>query len=232
MAILGILLAVLSVFFSSNLRITNRQIAAADAGLAVRLSLLRLNDIVAQSAYIYPAEQSLTINGTALSTGASLLAVLVPEDTTYCPDAGTQTYCGFAYSIEDRAPYAAILGAGNATTGLALIEWQVSGISWPRDTLPTTTWNSATPGILADSADPLRSDLASAAQLTLALQQSDFDENAFTYTANVTNIASALIQSVSSNLVVRYNRNPPVEVERTNYVFSRAIPRAAQSNPE
>jgi prepilin-type N-terminal cleavage/methylation domain-containing protein len=112
MAILGILLAMLTAFLVNNQQVTTTQISNATLSNDLRLAHLRIGEIVAQAHYIYPSGQTISINGTAYTTGKEALAVLVPRGTTYCDDnnSSDRDYCGFAYVIVNRSPYVSLLG--------------------------------------------------------------------------------------------------------------------------
>jgi prepilin-type N-terminal cleavage/methylation domain-containing protein len=240
-AILSILLATLGAVFTSNLRVSSQQISAADADLTVRLSLLRLQEIISQAHYIYPAGQTLTLNTPqgprTFTTGPDVLAVLIPQTgaSSYCPGTANR-YCGRLYSIEARTPYQAILGADSGATNFALIEWQAENISWPQNQIPAltiATWANATPNVMADSVVPSASggsSLAAISNLNLAATGAVYDRNAspgFSSTG-AADAATALITAVAPNLVVDYGRG---RVERASYAFSYAIPRTQQPNP-
>lgn len=240
-ALLGILLAALGSVFTTNLRVSTQQISAADAELTIRLSLLRLQEIISQAHYIYPAGQTLTLQTAdgprTFTTGADALAVLIPQTGTssYCP--GTANlYCGRLYSIEARTPYQAILGADTAATNYALIEWQAENIVWQQNRVPAvaiTTWADTRPNVMADSVIPAASggsSLAAADNLNLASTGAIYDNDAvprFTSTG-AQDVPSALIAAVAPNLIVDYGRG---RVERSSYAFSYAIPRTQQPNP-
>jgi prepilin-type N-terminal cleavage/methylation domain-containing protein len=240
MSIFLILLGALSTFFASNQRVASQQITSGNASLVARQSLLRLNELLFQAAYIYPANQpiTLTVDGTAktLTTGASVLAFLIPQSASspYCTGTA-QTYCGFVYSIESRVPFADVLGNRTDVTGFALLEHKVDGaqrINWSVGTIPTRTWGQATVGVVADSVDNAISDLGSAANLQLsdATKVPDGERSTFSYTSTVT--ANALIQSVNYTLSIRYNqRGQAISSQQTGYTFSRVIPRIALPNP-
>lgn len=243
MVILGVLLAFLGSFFAFNQRFGGEQITSAKINNDARLAFLRISDVMAQAQYIYPAGQALTLKGTGftetITTGAAALAVLVPSKTTYCPAAVTVDYCGFVFSIESSSPYAAILGSGSATTGVALAEYRFAGIEWDQSKLPTRTLQdpNALRSPLVDSVDTANSSLAAAADLDFAVH-SNYDEATFVFPppnpdaatlAALGQNSAALVNSVESRLQLAYNvRGKTVTAQRSNLVFARAVPRARQ----
>lgn len=250
LAIFGILLAGLGLFFASNLNVTQRQIGAADANLSVRLALLRMGEVAAHAHYIYPAGQTVTLTDSATSSsrsftvGPAAMALLLPAGTTYCdPNGTTQTYCGFLYSVEDRDAYTAYLADNTVGTGKVLVEWRTEGsaLGWPRNTLPTavtTGWGASSARPLADSvvdaaaADPTASSLAAAADLAGSSTPPTYDDRVFTADPTDTSAGDSLIQSVGTRVVVRYGGSRSAQIGRSSFVFSRAIPRGAQPNPD
>jgi prepilin-type N-terminal cleavage/methylation domain-containing protein len=243
MAIFGIFLAALGGFFASNNRISNQQISAADANLALRQSLLRMTEVITQAAYIYPAGQSITLTSSGQSvtvtTGADVLAVLVPAGNVYCTIT-TRDYCGFLYRIQDRTPFVDVLGS-SAKTQFALIEWQSRSLSWTKNTLPTstlTTWSNATRAVMADSIVPFTptntngSSLSAAANLSISQEAPILDDQANLFDLNATarNEADGLVSGVAPRLVIAA-KNGSAESVRAANIFSRAIPRAMQPVP-
>jgi prepilin-type N-terminal cleavage/methylation domain-containing protein len=231
MAILGILLAVLSAFLIGNQRVTSSQITAATLNNDVRLAFLRIGELVTQAHYIYPANQEITIKGTKRTTGNLALAILVPEGTTYCKATGTgNTYCGFAYVIEDRTPYADLLGAGGGTTGLALVEHKQEGLIWPQFKQPATelkVWATPASEPVVDSVDS-SSNLAGVSTLQKGNSTNSFDGNAFDNNAVMDN-SKAVVAAVNSSLILERTINgKAIKVSRDNFVFSRTAPRATQ----
>ena len=241
-AILGTLLAALGAFFVVNQRVGNEQITAAKLNTDLRLAFLRMSDVASQAQYIYPAGQTLTLEGgsrftTTLTTGANTLAVLVPRDTAYC-EAATSGYCGFAYTFEDSASYADILGAGDGTTGAALVEYRFENLAWAGNALPAKTWTdtAAKRSPLVNSVDVAASSLTDVNTIAFA-DYSNYD-TAVSFpasgatSADLATFASdeeALIKSVTSTLKLRYTfRGKEIANERENVMFARAIPRAGQ----
>jgi hypothetical protein len=210
----------------------------------LRLAHLRISEIVAQSHYIYPSGQTLTINGKPYSTGAAALVVLIPRGTTYCKAEGAtaidRDYCGFAYVIEDRTPYVALLGSG-ATTNRVIVEYRVEELDWdpiknvanakktPAEFL--TTWTTATANPVADSVDPANTDLAGLANLEVSARQGTFDTEAEFDLGAAADKPKALISAVTSMIALERTINgKAVSVTRDNYVFSKAIPRNTLPN--
>ncbi len=233
MAILGILLGVLTAFLIGNQRVTSNQITAASLNNDVRLAFLRISEIVAQTHYIYPAGQTLTINGASYTTGKDMLAVLVPEGTTYCdatPSGTPATYCAFAYAITDRAPYITKLGNGAGTTGFALIEFKQTGLLWTKGSQPTSVlaiWASAASSPVVDSV-ATTSSLAALINLEKGTSSNYDGPAVFSTTANL-DTSKGIVAAVNSSLVLERTVNgKAVTVTRNNFVFSRTTPRPTQ----
>jgi prepilin-type N-terminal cleavage/methylation domain-containing protein len=255
MGILGLLLAMLSGFLISNQKVTSQQITAATLNNDTRLAFLRMSEVISQAHYIFPPNQTLILNGKTYTTGSSTLAVLIPAQTTYCPIA--EDYCGFAFTIEDRTPYAAILGVNTGTTNLALIETTKRGVAWQQSSssaavkiIPTKidtmyTWNDTdasdenTPNDdfsqfpITDSVNGSTSDLASFSKLQTATN-TNFDSG-FDVEVDVTETskyATYLVASVNSSLSLeRKIGGKTLSLTRENFVFSRAIPRSSTTSP-
>ena len=238
-AILGTLLAALGAFFVVNQRVGNEQITAAKLNTDLRLAFLRMSDVASQAQYIYPAGQDLTLDGptfdTTLTTGANTLAILVPRDTAYC-EAATSGYCGFAYTFEDSANHADILGMGDGMTGSALVEYRFEDLSWTENMLPSKTWmdDDASRSPLANSVDVAASSLTDVGTVAFA-DYSNYDTNAFDFPTTETVHATfasdekALIKSVTSTLKLRYTfRGKEIATQGENVMFARAVPRAGQ----
>ncbi len=233
MSIFGVLMTAMSMFFISNQKVATEQISSASNENNVRLALLRINEIVSQANYIYPSGQTLVLDGKNYSTGQNVLAVLIPENTTYCPPTAStgQTYCGFMFSIENRSTYSAILGVNSSTTGLALIEHRVTGITWAQHTVPSLNWPN-TNLISSPVADSVSTNSSLAADLEPA-DYSSFDRDTFSYgaTADISS-SKALIKTVNSTVEVSYTfRGKSLETQRSSYVLARAIPRGALPHP-
>lgn len=240
MAILGILLAMLSAFLINNQRVTSTQITAATLSNDLRLAHLRISEIVSQAHYIYPSGTALTINGKPFVTGAAGLAVLVPRGTTYCKTTGPSDtrndYCGFAYMIDDRAPYTSFLGLGD-TTDQVIAEYKKEGLPWdvgnktPAEDSDLTTWLDAVANPVADSVEAAKTDLAGIAKLVPASREGTFDSKAGFDTKITLDKPKALVSAVTSTIALERTINgKPVFVSRDNYVFSKAIPRSALPN--
>jgi prepilin-type N-terminal cleavage/methylation domain-containing protein len=237
MAVFGIFLAALGGFFASNNRVSNQQISAADANLALRQSLLRMTEVITQAAYIYPSGQNIILtpaggSAVTLTTGADVLAVLVPAGTSYC-NLTTRTYCGFIYRIQNRNPFTALLGT-TSRTQFALVEWQSRNLTWNQNTLPTTTvnaWAGATSAVMADnivsSATAQDSSLANVNNLTISQESPILDNqnSLFSLDPASRNQANGLVSGVAPRLVIAA-KNGSAQSMRAANIFSRAIPRA------
>jgi len=236
--ILAIILSILGGFLVSNSRISTQQITAAEANMTVQQSLFRLTEIVSQAHYIYPANQTLSVTSDrgrakSFTTGRDVLALLLPIGNNYCrPTTPAERYCGFVFSIEPRAPYEQVLGEGEGTTGLVLVEWTTNNLEWETGKLPPTAWKGAKVGVLTDSVATGKngSSLGSPANLHLATTQSLYDEDVGFLIQQGTEKTEpkALIGSVEPRITVQYKARPDIEVSREAYAFSRAIPRGNQ----
>jgi prepilin-type N-terminal cleavage/methylation domain-containing protein len=236
MAILGILLAMLSAFLISNQRVTSQQITAATLNNDLRLAFLRMTDVVSQAQYIFPPEQTLKINGTDYTTGARTLAVLVPSGTTYCNTA--DDYCGFAYTIEERASFSGDLGANGGTTNFALVETKEEGLTWAQMEPSTAdavlnglyTWTTTQRMPIVDSVNAADSDLASFGRLEPS-KNTSFD-GGFTVAKDITTATEFkrfLAASVNSAVSLERTVNgKALSLRQENFVFSRAIPRGSE----
>jgi prepilin-type N-terminal cleavage/methylation domain-containing protein len=234
MAILGILLAALSAFLISNQRVTTTQITAATLENDTRLAFLRMSEVISQAQYIFPEGQPLNISGNDFVTGKDAIAVLIPSGTAYCKNATAQSYCGYAFTVEDRSPFEAMLGPDGGTSGLALIETMVKGLSWDEDIIPAQTsslytWNDPSNdprdfyrSPITDSVDSSQTDLSATIKMAT---YSDFD-GGFAFTQNAEDEANGLVAAVESRVYLRRTiNNQTLEVNRSNFVFSRAVPR-------
>ncbi len=225
MAIFGVLMTAVLFFFTSNQKVVGEQMSAASIDNDLRLALLRVNELVSQASYIYPADQTLLIDTSSYTTGANMLAILVAEGTTYCPDSGGQSYCGFGYSIEDRTAYKDILGDGAVTTGLALVEHFVTGVSWPQHGIPTLVW-SAKP-ITYPITDSVMNTSSLGAKLETA-NYGSFDRN---FTFDSINARSSLINATESTIILSLQHGGKnIKSERTSYAYARSIPRGELPN--
>ena len=228
----------------NNQKIATEQLSSVNIENNLRLSHLRLNEVMAQAHYIYPAGQSIQVLISqspdvfrTYTTGAEALAVLVPkssDNTGYCT--GTeQTYCGFIFAIEDRSAFTNFLGSGEGTTGFALIETQVEDLAWPVDSLPTKNWNklqrSRAP--LIDSVDKGQSSLAASVNLTLEYSTS-LDGTLFDISNAVTaSSEKALIASAEPMIAVKVTyKGKTLTRSRSSFVFPRSIPRGTTPNPD
>jgi prepilin-type N-terminal cleavage/methylation domain-containing protein len=235
MGILGVLLSLLSSFLISNQKVTTDQITHVTLENDTRLAFLRMSEVLSQAQYIFPADQTLVLDGQNFTTGSRAIAVLIPAGTTYC-QGKTKTYCGFAFTIEDRGPFKAMLGPNNGTSGLALIETRVQNLKWDQEVVPTldadlSKWSSK--GIPNDFRRSPITDSIKDSQTNLILTSktatySDFDTDKFDFNQNDdTNYSDDLLLAVESKLSLeRSVRGRNLSIDRTNFVFSRAIPRS------
>jgi prepilin-type N-terminal cleavage/methylation domain-containing protein len=236
MGILGVLLTLLGSFLVSNQRITSEQITAATLENETRLAFLRMSEVISQAQYIFPEGQTLIISDQTFTIGANAIAVLIPGNTTYCRDSDPGTYCGFAFTVESRTPFTTVLGSGDGTSGFALIETRVLHLEWKRGLVPAQqadlfTWKTygrptdyrRSP--ITDSIDTANTDLFTSTKLASFV---DFDVTFNTVDINASN---ALLNAVESKIYLRRTvRGKTLSIERSNYVFSRAIPRSMLPN--
>ncbi len=234
MGILGVLLGLLSNFLISNQNITRDQITQVTLENDARLSFLRMSEVISQAQYIFPQGQTLFLDGQTVTTGNTGLAVLVPAGTTYCANADNQSYCGYAYSIEDRTPFNAVLGPDAGTSGMALIETFVEDLEWEKYAVPSLeaslyTWshngnNDFRRSPITDSIEAGTSNLM---LTTKTATYSDFDVDIFDFNQDDAVTADDLLLAVETKLFLqRKIKGKNLNIERNSFVFSRAIPRS------
>ncbi|RDI95049.1 type II secretion system protein [Meiothermus sp. QL-1] len=230
MAIFSVVLTLASSLLFNNQNLTSRQVLAGQVHEDVRLATLRLSDIVAQAAYIYPNNVPIILpGGLVVTTGSQALAVLLPPNSAYCPVAGA-LYCGFVFRVEPRAPFVADLGQTQGNSGFVLAEYQVRGVSWPANTNPAQiaqNWLSLplhARGVIADSVDPGRTNLGS---LYFAGSESSVDRVLAvlgSVSGLTTSSPNALIGAVRVEVAVRYTNGP--QAARQAEIYARSIPRS------
>ena len=245
-AILGILLTMLAMFLSSQQSITSEQISQVALNNSAKSSLARLEDIVAQANYIFPAGQTLSLNnpeqGKNLSfeTGAATLATLLPSGTSYCnPGSTAKQYCGFLWTIEKRDAYTSILGSKSVGTDYALVEYKVTGLSWEQfknPVLELANWTASptTVSPVVDAVDLASSSLAAETNLTLATTTANFDGDTFKPkgSGRKANDVDGLISTVEPTLSFFASyKGKTFSVQRSAVMFARAIPRQAFPSP-
>ncbi|MCS7059507.1 MAG: type II secretion system GspH family protein [Meiothermus sp.] len=229
MAVFGVVVALASDLIVRNQNLSNRQVLAGRVQEDVRLATLRLGDVVAQAAYIYPNGVTLTLpGGRSLTTGGEALAVLLPPGTAYCPLSGG--YCGFAYRLEGRGPHAASLDPAPGNSGVVLVEYQVRGVTWNPNTNPAQTardWSGLalhSEGVVADSIERTGTDLGT---LYFAGIESTIDRVLLIPSLQpdlTTSDPRALIGAVRVRVAVRYANG--VWASRQAEVYARGIPRS------
>jgi prepilin-type N-terminal cleavage/methylation domain-containing protein len=244
-SILGGFLTVISATLFNSQRLTSQQAVMADTRKAMQLGFLRMSEIIKQSSYIYTANRTISLNSPTFTgsrpytIGNAALAVLVPEGSTYCNNSTAlnprpQTYCGFMYSIENRNSYENILGASPTSTNFVLIEWRVTGINWPQNAIPTTSWNNATSGIIVDSVafsnDGSATSLGDAANFQVSTKAPSFDKSDV-FNGTVANSSSSIIESVQPRIVISYGGKNQLSIVRNDLIFAQAIPRGTLPNP-
>lgn len=236
MGILGILLALLSMFLVSNQRVTTSQITAATLENDTRLAFLRMNEVISQAQYIFPEGQTLILNGQTFTTGAQAIAVLIPTHTTYCKTSDPGSYCGYAFTVESRTPFESLLGPSEGTSSLALIETFVMHLDWPQNAIPAQentlySWSSKgrpddfRRSPITDSIDSSKTNLYAASKLA---GYSDFDRG---FKMDDADTSNDLLQAVEPALYLKRDINgKTVGIERSSFIFSRAIPRSMLPN--
>jgi len=225
MAILGVVLALASQLIVQNQSISNRQVQAGRMHEDLRLATLRMADVIAQAAYIYPNNASLRVNIGAstitVDTGSQALAALLPGGSAYC-SVPSSLYCGFLYRVEARAGYTGVLGNLPGNSGFVLVEYQVPGLSWSANSVPSRDWSGVTAvrGVVADSVLPTETVLGD-----LALSGTSDGIDRVLKNSGVTTIDSdALIGSVQVRITLSF-QNGLRAVRRTE-VLARGVPRA------
>ena len=225
MAILGVVLALASQLIVQNQSIGNRQVQAGRMHEDLRLATLRMADVIAQAAYIYPNNASLRVNvGTStitVDTGNQALAALLPGGSAYCA-VPSSSYCGFLYRVEARAGYTGVLGNLPGNSGFVLVEYQAPGLSWSADSVPSRDWSGVTAvrGVVADSVLPAGTVLGD-----LALSgTSDGIDRVLRNSGVTTSHPDALIGSAQVRITLSF-QNGLRAVRRTE-VLARGVPRA------
>lgn len=230
MVILGLVLALSSSLILGNQKITAQSVTQNQMSEDARLGLFRLTEMVSQASYIYPTGQKITLpGGTSVTTGAQVLAFLVPWESPYCTDgiaANVASYCAFVYRTEARAPYAAKLGAAASNnTGQVLVEYEYRWLSWPPN-VPSANWGTltlASAGVVADSVDAAITNLYN--KVRLATNPSPVDSNLKVDASTPTSDPAALINSVEP--VLGLSLTGGTKLSRSEVIFARAIPRNA-----
>lgn len=237
MSILTTFLAVISAFLVNSQQFSRHQMVTADTNTAIRLAQLRMTEVIQQSNYIYPAGVTLDlmfqVNGRnrtrQITTGSDALAVLVPKGTSYCSGGNSnQNYCAFVYSLQRRSGFGQVFSRTEAATNRAVIEFKVLDFDWPEDTIPSLSLGNASWGVILDSVNASATSLGAAGNLEVTTSRSSYDFNDVgdTFTGTTSTDTDALVQAVSSTLAV-LPANGSGTVTRSNYVFSRSIPRNA-----
>jgi prepilin-type N-terminal cleavage/methylation domain-containing protein len=225
MAILGVVLALASQLIVQNQSIGNRQVQAGRMHEDLRLATLRVADVIAQAAYIYPNNASLRVNvGTStitVDTGNQALAALLPGGSAYC-SVPSSSYCGFLYRVEARAGYTGVLGNLPGNSGFVLVEYQAPGLSWSANSVPSRDWSGVTAvrGVVADSVLPAGTVLGD-----LALSgTSDGIDRVLRNSGVTTSHPDALIGSAQVRITLSFQNG--LRAERRTEVLARGVPRA------
>jgi len=225
MAILGVVLALASQLIVQNQSIGNRQVQAGRMHEDLRLATLRMADVIAQAAYIYPNNASLRVNvGTStitVDTGNQALAALLPGGSAYCA-VPSSSYCGFLYRVEARAGYTGVLGNLPGNSGFVLVEYQAPGLGWSANSVPSRDWSGVTAvrGVVADSVLPAGTVLGD-----LALSgTSDGIDRVLRNSGVTTSHPDALIGSAQVRITLSFQNG--LRAERRTEVLARGVPRA------
>jgi prepilin-type N-terminal cleavage/methylation domain-containing protein len=235
MGILGILLGLLSSFLITHQKVTRDQITHVTLENDTRLAFLRMSEVISQAQYIFPEGQALILGGKTFSTGSQAMAVLIPADTTYCSKGKSGSYCGYAFTVEDRTPFDALLGPDGGTSGLALIETFVQDLEWDKEVVPSQESNLFTWGSKGKPKDFRRSPITDSIdasttnlmQSTKTATYSDFDSDTFDFSQSTAGTSDDLLLAIESKLFLqRKVGGKNLNIERSSFVFSRAIPRS------
>lgn len=232
--LLGIVLTVASALFIQSHQISTRQISATEAEEDARLAILRMDEVLSQTAYLYPNGQTLTIPSGSVVTGDDAVAGLAPARSPYCPTSDAtryDKYCGFIYRLVPRSGYTTLLGVRNGVGDSVLIEQRFEWIDWPSNssTPPTKNWGATTlasTGVIADAVDDANTqlDLLTVGRrpgIDTALQV----DNSTTTTPSIANTDPvSLIQAVNPRVGLLY---PATQVQRDGFIFARSVPRVA-----
>jgi len=220
---------------------SQRQITRTQAQEDLRLLFLRLNEVGASAAYIYPERQSLTLpDGRTMSTNARVLGLLIPWGSTYCKGPGNYSdrYCAYLYYWDRRSNYESILGSSRSKARHVLVETVVRWVAWPVNTVPTHDfqgYSDVRSGVVLDSFDKSHSDLTNDLRLADYTGVDSFlyakgDTMANGDTCNINNgchrKSRALIQAVRPRIAVLTSQDG--YVQRTEWIIPRLIPRGAE----
>ena len=247
LAIAGLVYALLFSAVINTGRYSNDQLKRGQAQEDLRLFFLRLNEIGASAAYIYPEAQTLKVKipGTTreltISTNRRALALLVPWGTTYCQgdNAYRGKYCAFIYFWDrrDRPPYRGVLAKNPSASDHVLVELKVTWIDWPINSLPPKDFTAyqGEVGIVIDSYDKGHSDLTNDLRLALndgedteLYKEGDTMDNGLTCTINneCHKHERALIRAVRPRVAVL--TRPGTYVQRSEWIIPKLIPRTAE----
>ena len=223
-------------------RHSRAQVQRNQAQEDLRLLFLRLNEIGASAAYIYPENQALTLpDGRTVTTRKRAMALLVPWGTTYCPGptGHEEHYCAFIYFWDSRSRYRSVLGANPTASNRALVELKVTWIAWPVNTVPTHDFSgtglSSTVGVVLDSLDRDHSDLTNDLRIAeyegvdnQLYKKGDTmsDGKPCNRTNRCHKKARALIRAVRPRVAVALSNGG--YVQRTEWIVPKLIPRAAE----
>lgn len=227
MLMLGILLTIVVQMFSSQNRVNNNLLSFSELTADARMTTVRMNELLSQAAYIYPAGQTIALpGGVNVVTGKEAVAFLLASRTPYCTSAA-RTYCGVLYRIEARAGYESILGINGKLSPFVITERIYTGFNWAQLNTGAQTsrsWTALTltnntVGLVADAVDNVNTDLGS--NLIVATRTSDYDRAL--QIGVPSNNANALVQAVRPRITLRIL--PDRSATREFSVFAQPIPR-------
>lgn len=230
MVMLGVLLTVVVQLFTSQNRVNNSIMGYSDLTADVRMSTVRMNELLSQATYIYPAGQTIDLPASVkVTTGKTAVAFLLASNTPYCPSppALRKRYCAVLYNIEARSDYTSILGSNATVSPYVLTERVYTSLDWPQSgtgLTPSKNWSALTlmnntVGLVADAVDNAATDLGSTP--VVAARKSNYDSNLAVGVAS--NTANALIQAVRVKLVLKLLPNRIATREFS--VLAQPIPR-------
>lgn len=256
MGIFGLIMtAALATLFSTN-QLTDVQVTSAQADSSLRQVEVRMKEVLEQAHYIYPPNTRIHLSGRTPTPGGSkvmrrqrftvgggTLAALVPSGTTYC-DEPTQTYCLYSYIVMNRSRFSEILPDNPSITGRVLTEWRVTGINWPRDSVPAQTitdLGGASVGIVADSIlwngeGDVRTRLTPTSNVQASTLQGQYDNSSLWNTGTSSRNrkqSNALLNMIEPRLAMEYSKRGKEAVAyRRITILARSIPRGAPPIPK
>jgi len=242
LAIGGMVFALLMNAVITTGRHSRTQVQRNQAQEDLRLLFLRLNEVGASAAYIYPENLGFALpDGRTVTTRRRTLAFLVPWGSTYCqgPSGHERDYCAFLYFWDNRARYRSVLGGNPTASNRVLVELKVTWVTWPVNTLPPrnfsgSSWNSEI-SIVLDSLDRNHTDLTNDLRLAefegvdnqlYKKGDSMSDGKPCNRTNRCHKDPRALIRAVRPRIAIALSNGR--YVQRTEWIVPKLIPRAAE----